>query len=70
MDTLYAIVGIIFFAALIYYIIKPAKKTPPKKQAGSKTPQGQPRQFKFCPECGAKLEDGDTFCPECGAKLS
>lgn len=69
MDTLYAIAGIIFLAALIYYIIKPAKKTTPKKQVEPKTPQGQTRQFKFCPACGAKLEDGDTFCPECGAKL-
>jgi len=26
--------------------------------------------MKFCPECGAKLEDGAKFCTECGTKLN
>ena len=26
-------------------------------------------QYKYCPDCGYKLEDGEKFCPECGAKL-
>ena len=25
--------------------------------------------FKFCPECGAKLEKTYKFCPECGLNL-
>ena len=24
---------------------------------------------KYCPNCGAKLQDGFTFCPNCGVKL-
>ena len=26
--------------------------------------------FKFCPECGFKLDREYKFCPECGYKLS
>lgn len=25
--------------------------------------------MKFCPKCGAKLQEGAKFCPECGQKL-
>ncbi len=24
----------------------------------------------FCPQCGARHQDGDRFCPRCGANLS
>lgn len=39
----------------------PAAPQPPPPQAITKT--------KFCPECGAKLEEEATFCSECGKKL-
>ena len=26
-------------------------------------------EFKFCPNCGSKLEDNPLFCPECGKHL-
>lgn len=39
----------------------PAAPQPPPPQAITKT--------KFCPECGAKLEEKATFCGECGKKL-
>jgi len=39
----------------------PAAPQPPPPQAITKT--------KFCPECGAKLEEKATFCDECGKKL-
>ena len=29
----------------------------------------EPSNFKFCPECGAKLNSDDKFCSECGNKL-
>ncbi|MDR3119965.1 MAG: zinc ribbon domain-containing protein [Clostridiales bacterium] len=28
------------------------------------------KSFKFCPECGAKLELDNVYCPKCGAKQS
>jgi hypothetical protein len=39
----------------------PAALQPPPPQAITK--------IKFCPECGAKLEEKATFCGECGKKL-
>jgi len=25
--------------------------------------------MEYCPECGAKLDDGDSFCSDCGAAI-
>ena len=25
--------------------------------------------FKFCPECGTKVDSGANFCPNCGTRL-
>lgn len=29
----------------------------------------EPLPVQYCPNCGAKIESGDTFCPQCGTRL-
>ena len=34
---------------------------------GTKKPEA--KSAKFCPKCGAKVDEGSKFCPECGEKV-
>lgn len=57
------IVGVIIVAAI--GLLKGKKKIiqEPRQQTMGGT-------VKFCPNCGAKLTDGDKFCAECGNKIA
>ena len=50
-----------------------AKRDEAERQATGKVSSKKEKAttaFKFCPECGAKLEKGYKFCPQCGRALT
>lgn len=46
------------------YVPKPAPQPSPVRPVQSAPVQ--PAQFKFCPDCGTKLNMADRFCTKCG----
>lgn len=61
--VLIIVVGIII--VIVFGLLKGKKKD--NLESRQQTMGGT---VKFCPNCGAKLTDGDKFCAECGNKIA
>lgn len=47
----------------------PTSENTTGRESGQATSTANSSENKFCPDCGAKVQTGDTFCTECGTSL-
>ena len=61
--------GVALILAALFYFFRgqgPVRMPKPRKRAQAAQ---EPEMAKYCPECGARAQEGDRFCRVCGSKL-